>query len=60
MSAKPLVRFLSDESGPTTAEYALLLAFLLMACIVAIGALGSTNSSLWDTNASHINTALGS
>jgi pilus assembly protein Flp/PilA len=36
-----VVRFLSDESGPTAVEYAVMLALIIVVCIAAITALGS-------------------
>jgi pilus assembly protein Flp/PilA len=45
---KQLIRntwnFLSDESGPTAVEYAVMLALIIVVCITAITALG-TNAS---------------
>jgi pilus assembly protein Flp/PilA len=35
------VNFLSDESGPTAVEYAVMLALIIVVCIVAITALGT-------------------
>jgi Flp pilus assembly pilin Flp len=42
-----LIDFLRDESGPTAAEYALLLGFILMVVIAAVAAVGNSTSSLW-------------
>jgi pilus assembly protein Flp/PilA len=41
-------RFLTDTDGVTAVEYAVMLAMILMACIVTIGALGVQNNSLWN------------
>jgi pilus assembly protein Flp/PilA len=38
----PLLRFLKREQGPTAVEYALVLALIVVACVVAIGALGTS------------------
>jgi pilus assembly protein Flp/PilA len=38
-------RFLSDESGPTAVEYAVMLALIIVVCITAITTLGSNASS---------------
>jgi pilus assembly protein Flp/PilA len=36
------VAFLNDESGPTAVEYAVMLALIIVACLVAIETLGSS------------------
>lgn len=38
-------RFLAREDGPTAAEYAVLLALMVLTCIVAIATLGNNASS---------------
>jgi pilus assembly protein Flp/PilA len=35
------VAFLKDESGPTAVEYAVMLALILLACLVAIANIGT-------------------
>jgi pilus assembly protein Flp/PilA len=40
--AMPLLRFLRSEQGPTAVEYALVLALIVVACVIAIGALGTS------------------
>ncbi len=42
-----VVRF-EREGGQTLAEYSLILAFIAMASIIALGALGLAVSSQWD------------
>ena len=37
----PALRFLQREDGPTAAEYALVLALIVVVCIIAISALGT-------------------
>jgi len=39
------MQFLSDESGPTAVEYAVMLALIIVVCITAITTLGSNASS---------------
>jgi pilus assembly protein Flp/PilA len=39
--ADALVRFLEGEDGPTAVEYAVMLAFIIVVCVVAIATLGS-------------------
>jgi pilus assembly protein Flp/PilA len=40
-----LVSFLKDESGPTAVEYAVMLALIIVVCITAITALGTTTNN---------------
>jgi pilus assembly protein Flp/PilA len=49
-----VARFLQDESGPTAVEYAVILAFFVMAIIASIKELGGTTSSIWSTNVDEI------
>jgi pilus assembly protein Flp/PilA len=37
-----VARFLNDEGGPTAVEYAVMLVLILVVCILAVTALGST------------------
>lgn len=46
MRAK-LWQFLWDESGPTSVEYAVLLALIIAAVISTVGALGSQAGGYW-------------
>jgi pilus assembly protein Flp/PilA len=39
-----IVRFLSEEDGPTAVEYAVMLALILVTCVTAITTLGTTTS----------------
>jgi pilus assembly protein Flp/PilA len=39
------VEFLKKEDGPTAVEYAVMLALIIVVCIAAITALGSTASN---------------
>lgn len=43
-------QFVSDESGPTAVEYAVMLAAILLAVVGAIGAVGAANSGMWNNN----------
>ncbi len=43
--ARKMVEFLKKEDGPTAVEYAVMLALIIVVCIAAITALGSTASS---------------
>ena len=40
-----LIRFMMNEDGPTAVEYAVMLAFIIIVCVVAIRQLGTTTSA---------------
>lgn len=40
-------RFLSNEDGATAIEYALICAFIVLACVGAITALGGGSNGMW-------------
>jgi len=40
-------QFLTDEDGPTSVEYAVMLAMLLGAVIVSVTALGGQSGGMW-------------
>jgi len=46
---KSLVKFLSDESGPTAVEYAVMLALIIVVCITAITTLGTNANATFNT-----------
>lgn len=50
--------FLSDESGPTAVEYAVMLAMILAICLTAIATLGTASLDMWNGNSSDIDTFL--
>ena len=54
-----IAQFLADESGPTAAEYALMMGLIILVAIAAVRSLGTGNSSMWENNASKLNTAMG-
>jgi pilus assembly protein Flp/PilA len=51
-------RFARDDSGPTAVEYAVMLALIVVVCIAAIGALGTSANKVF-SNVS-LNVAAGS
>ena len=55
---RSLLRFLLDESGPTTVEYAVLLAGILIACIAAITTVGGEAVNYWENNQTRIDAAI--
>lgn len=42
---KSCERFIRAEDGPTSVEYAVMLALIIVVCIAAIGTIGSPTSS---------------
>ncbi|MFO0964774.1 MAG: Flp family type IVb pilin [Gemmataceae bacterium] len=53
-----VTRFLKAEDGPTAVEYAVMLALIVVVCITAITALGSSANKTFNNVA--LNTAVGS
>lgn len=39
---KDLMRFLKEEDGPTTVEYALMLSLIVLAAVVAVSTVGTS------------------
>jgi pilus assembly protein Flp/PilA len=50
-------RFLRSEDGPTTTEYAVMLAAIVMVCIAAIGGIGNTVSNIFTNTEAGLPTA---
>jgi pilus assembly protein Flp/PilA len=55
---KTLLRFLRSEDGPTAVEYAVMLALIIVACVVAIGSIGRNANVIFHNVA--LNAAFGS
>ena len=53
-------RLLSDDSGATAVEYAVMLALIIGVCVGAIGLFATTASGSWQDTSSRIGTAMGS
>lgn len=51
---KSIQQRLVDESGPTSVEYAVMLALILIVCIASIFAVGTINSGIWSSDESRI------
>ena len=49
-----LVEFLKAEDGPTAVEYAVMLALIIVVCLVAITALGTSANQTFGNVASSI------
>ena len=53
-------KFLRHQEATTAVEYAIMLALILMACIVAISSFGQGSGNLWIDILSEMNTHMGS
>lgn len=47
--AQSVKNFMVSEDGPTAVEYAVMLALIIVVCIVAIRAVGTSASTTFDT-----------
>ncbi len=56
--SKCLWHFLQCEDGPTAVEYAVMLALIVVACIAAIGSIGTNANAIFNNVA--LNAAIGS
>lgn len=52
-----VVEFLKEEDGPTAVEYAVMLALIVVACITAVGQVGSAASAKFDLVADELGSA---
>ncbi|MSR54546.1 MAG: Flp family type IVb pilin [Gemmataceae bacterium] len=52
-----VVRFLKKEDGPTTVEYAVMLALIIVVCLVAITTLGSQANDTFSNVGNKLKTA---
>ncbi len=52
-------RFLREEDGPTTVEYAVMVSLILGVCIVAITVLGAETNDTFDESSTAISGAFG-
>jgi len=53
------LRFLKEEDGPTAVEYAVVLAFIVGACIAAVGRLSDVVGDSFESSSTAINSAIG-
>ena len=53
-------RFLTEESGPSATEYAMLLALLVLGAMASIGGIGSSMQTIYTTIATSVDSAFGS
>ncbi|MFZ9089444.1 MAG: Flp family type IVb pilin [Planctomycetaceae bacterium] len=47
--ASSVKRFLASEDGPTAVEYAVMLGLIVVACVTAVGSIGSNASTKFDS-----------
>jgi pilus assembly protein Flp/PilA len=57
MIFKSLLHLVAAEDAVTAAEYAVLLALILLAVISAVTAVGNSTSGLWQNDVNRITTA---
>jgi pilus assembly protein Flp/PilA len=57
MIPKSIVRFLQADEAATAAEYAVLLALILLALISAVTAVGNSTSGLWQSDVNRVSAA---
>ena len=44
---RSIARFIREEEAATAVEYSVMLALILLAVLVAVGAVGATSAGLW-------------
>jgi pilus assembly protein Flp/PilA len=54
-----LKKLLCDEGGPTSVEYAVMLALIVAACIGAVQSMAAATASSFDSSASELEGVLG-
>lgn len=54
-----ILRFLRREDGPTSVEYAVMLALIIVVCISAITLTGGEVVNMWGNNRQEIENAIG-
>ena len=52
-------RFIADEDGPTAVEYAVMLALIVMACLSAVRAVGSSTAASLTNTGNQISSMMG-
>ena len=52
-----ICRFLKSEEGPTSVEYAVMMALIVAVCIATIKAVGDKTSGIWANNQNELDTA---
>jgi pilus assembly protein Flp/PilA len=59
MSIQRVLRFLDTDDAATAAEYAVLLALILLALISAVTSVGNSTSGLWQSDVTQVSNATG-
>jgi pilus assembly protein Flp/PilA len=54
-----LKNLLRDEEGPTSVEYAVMLALIVAACVGAVQSMAAATADSFDTSAAELEGALG-
>lgn len=57
---KSVIRFLRDETGPTTVEYAMLILLIFLAVLTAVTTLGEATANSFESSSNSIEQAFGS
>ena len=52
-------KFLCEEDGPTTVEYAVMLALIVAACVGAVHTMANATADSFDTSAKQLDGVLG-
>jgi pilus assembly protein Flp/PilA len=52
-------KLLREEQGPTSVEYAVMLALIVVACIGAVQSMAAATASSFDSSAAELENALG-
>jgi pilus assembly protein Flp/PilA len=60
MIPRSIRRFLKTDEAATAAEYAVLLALILLALISAVTAVGNSTSGLWQSDVNRVSAACAS
>jgi pilus assembly protein Flp/PilA len=55
-----ILKFLISDDGPTSVEYAVMLAMIIGVCIISIDLMGRSTAASFSDSASEISTAMGS
>ncbi|MFO0926669.1 MAG: Flp family type IVb pilin [Gemmataceae bacterium] len=45
--SRTLLKFLSDESGPTAVEYAIMMALIIVVCVATVTTLGTNSNNTY-------------
>jgi len=56
---KLFIKLLREEDGPTTVEYAVMLALIVAACVGAVKAMANATADSFDTSAKELDGVLG-